>query len=223
MTDKRANIRTILADDHPFALHGLKCALLSQSGIHVVGTADSAERLTALLDRVPCDAIVTDYAMSEGLSNDKWALFVNLLNRLPRTPVVCHTAFDAPELVVALARLGVSGIVSKRDASGDIVTAVRSAVAGQQYLSPMAEAARASAAGVRAAEALKTLSRRELEILGLLLSGFPVMAIASMLDRSFKTVSAQKVSIKRRLAAISDPDFLGHAAAEGWVHAFSAR
>lgn len=54
------SLRIIIADDHPVVRIGTR-AVIESSGVgRVVGEADSAQALMALLGDQPCDLLVTD-------------------------------------------------------------------------------------------------------------------------------------------------------------------
>jgi hypothetical protein len=67
-----ANLRVILADDHPFVLLGVRSALSVHRDIMIVGEATSPTSLLDLLSTVPCDLLVADLTMPEanGTMND---------------------------------------------------------------------------------------------------------------------------------------------------------
>ena len=72
-----ANIRIILADDHPIIRRGVM-AVLGGSDIRIVGEASCPVELLSLLSRVECDAVVTDYIMP----SDSSPAGIRLIERL---------------------------------------------------------------------------------------------------------------------------------------------
>lgn len=193
-------MRILLADDHPFALYALR-ALLARSGdLEIVGTANNAGALLSALATHACDIVVSDYAMPDG-GGDGWPLFAAILHRFPGVKVVACTAYANAALVASLTVLGVHAIVSKRDPPEAIETAVRAAAAGSHHLSAACLAALRTADASSPAGRLAKLSRRELEVFGLLVSGLSVSESARLTRRSEKTISAQKHAAMQKLDA----------------------
>ena len=57
-------MRVVISDDHPVVLIGLKTSLREYGqGLDVVGEANDGQSLLDVLARVPCDLLITDFAM----------------------------------------------------------------------------------------------------------------------------------------------------------------
>lgn len=59
----QAPVRFAIADDHPGVVAAVRHLVCRVEGFEVVGEATSADGLLALLGRVHCDVVITDYAM----------------------------------------------------------------------------------------------------------------------------------------------------------------
>jgi two-component system, NarL family, captular synthesis response regulator RcsB len=59
-------IKVIIADDHPVILFGAAQALLKFPEIEVIGQARQSTELIQLLQKSPCDVVVSDLAMPGG-------------------------------------------------------------------------------------------------------------------------------------------------------------
>lgn len=196
MQEVRLFIRAIIADDHPIVLHGAR-VLLGNAQIEVVGEAPGGRSLMALLLRQPCDVVLTDLTMpDEGLDGPE------LLERIrvahPRLPVVVLTATASPSVLATLLRRGVRGALDKAADFDELAQAVRTAAAGQTYVSQnLRSHLQARDLSHRARPA--SLSLGEREVLEGLRNGLNISMIAQRRGRSPKTVSRQKSDAMRKL------------------------
>lgn len=204
-------IRVAVADDHHCVRAGIRYLLQDNPNIEVVGEASDTHGLAVLLDAHPCDVVVSDIGMPgiDGASNS-----VSFLRRVlrggPRPNVIVLTMNCHPPMLGGLLNIGVTGIVSKRDAVSALIDAIEAVVAGEIYLSEQASIAIGSAdpepqlrAGV--------LSAREWEVFQLYVQGMAVSRIAARLQRSGKTISTQKRSAMRKLGLETDSELIDYA------------
>ena len=206
-----ADIRIILADDHPIIRKGVM-AVLEGSDIRVVGEASCPVELLSLLSRVECDAVVTDYIMPSDSSPDGIRLIERLRALRPELPIVVLTMLRNVGLLQALLAAGVKAIVDKSTAMAEIHTAVRLAATGHVFVSATFEG-RLARFG---AHSVNRLTEREGEIIRLLVAGMSVTEIARKLDRSVKTVSKQKTDAMKKLGLRSDMEIYAYATEVGY-------
>lgn len=155
--------KILIADDHELVRRGLRQILAEAYGDLQVGeAADSIQTLEAAF-RLKWDLVLLDINMP-GRSGIE--TLQDLKRLYPLLPVVVLTAFPEKDYAVRALKLGASGYVSKQAVSGELVAAVRKALAGQRYITPLiAEALAATVAGDSAAVPHEMLSNRELQVL----------------------------------------------------------
>lgn len=204
------SIRVVLVDDHPAILFGLTHLLAQASSIEVVGACPNAAQLAALLKQQPCDVIVVDYSMPSGSGADGLALVDHLRRHHPASKVIVFTVVDSPFVLQPLVGRGVSAIVSKADAMGHVITAVHTAYAGGQYVSPAIKSALKDSR-LNGADALHSLTPRETEVLRLLMSGLTATDVAARLNKSKQTISDQRKSAMRKLGAATNLQLIKYA------------
>jgi two-component system, NarL family, captular synthesis response regulator RcsB len=210
-------IRVAIVDDHPIVLCGLHRAL-ELAGIEVVIAESSASRLIAMLERYPCDVVITDYSMPGEPMLDGWRFIVSLSTEYPALPVLVYSEFEDPFLIGSLAQRGVSGIVSKRDDISQLFRAVRGLAAGGRYVSPLAHAAIERFGAQPELQRFAMLTRRQMEVAGLMLCGASVCETARLLHRRASTVSAQRTEACRRLGFSRASEVLRFAVGHGlWL------
>lgn len=207
-------MKIVIADDHPVVLVGTR-AVLRQSlrEMQVVGAAMSGRELLGLLKDCDCDVLVTDFSMPspDDACGDGMALLRMLRRRHPRLPIVVMTVLKNQAILLALLRLGVTGLVEKASPSDELTAAVESAAAGKRYVSRDLRERLDDGAEKPAAR----LSPREIEVVRLFVSGMSMTEIAAHLNRTIKTVSRQKGDAMRKLRVENHSELYAYACSNG--------
>ncbi|MEE4372639.1 response regulator transcription factor [Pseudomonas alliivorans] len=199
-------LRIILADDHPIFLIGLRVVLEQDNAATVVAQASNPDELLAALNGHDCDVLVTDFMMPVEQQNDGLRLLQRIQRDFPDLPVVVVTTLTNAGLFQAMLDLNVQGLLSKASVAGELPAAIESVRRGRVFLADSVRRVLQDARqlGPDSPLALEQLSPRELEVLRLLSAGHAVGRIATRLNRSKQTVSAQKVSAMRKLGLAND-------------------
>jgi two-component system, NarL family, captular synthesis response regulator RcsB len=211
-------IRVVLADDHPVIARGIEHEFSKLTTVRLVGSVGDSTELIALLDKEPCDVLVSDYAMPEGEYGDGLALFSLIQRRYPAVKIVVLTMLDSQAVLRGLVAQGISCIVSKTDAVDHLAPAVHTASMGGKYYSPKIDEIIQSIDWNRQGRgSTDTLSQRESEVVRLFGSGMTVNEIAERLSRSKKTISSQKSKAMEKLGITRDVDLLRYAIESGML------
>ncbi|MFJ9177301.1 response regulator [Streptomyces sp. NPDC102360] len=195
-----AEVRVVLADDHPMFRFGLRAVLDSAEGITVVGEAADGRELLALVERTRPDVVLTDLTMP-GL--DGAAATRLLLEAGPGLGVLVLTMHEDDEALFTALRAGARGYLLKGTDGTEILRAVRSVAAGNAVYGP-AVADRivdffTGAADRYRAQVFPELTAREREVLSLVAAGNGNHAIARRLALSEKTVRNHVASVLQKL------------------------
>ena len=177
-------IKVMIVDDHPIVRDGLKSVLLATDDLLLVGEAGSGEEtLAKCQDSLP-DVILMDVVMPGmgGLAATR-----AVLDRYPSVNVVVLTTFPDEDLVQEALEAGATGYLLKSASADTVADAIRSAYVGRPTLAPEA---------VQALIRVQTspqkpgfnLSKREQEVLALLVEGLSNREIAERLVISPGTV-----------------------------------
>ena len=194
------SIRIVVVDDHPLFRHGLIQLLNSDDGFAVCGEASSAGEALDVVRKVKPQLVIADLGLKgpNGIELTK-----SLLAEFPRLPVLILSMHDESLYAVRSLRAGARGYVTKQEALGSVLEAVRHVMDGQTYLSPkMASQVISKVVVNRIApeeEITDRLSDRELEVLEMIGAGKEVKAIATALHLSPKTVETHRSHIKEKL------------------------
>jgi DNA-binding NarL/FixJ family response regulator len=187
-----APIRLILVDDHPVFLEGLADTLSRQRDLEVVARTTRGDEVLALWVRHRPDLVLLDLALP-GLNGV--AVLKKLRAAHPEARVLMLTSSEDQDDALAALDAGATGYVTKRSGYLELVGAIREAHAGGR---PIGEA---MALRIAARERSGPLTRRELEVLGMVSEGVDYDGIGARLGITERTVRAHVVSAKEKLGA----------------------
>jgi DNA-binding NarL/FixJ family response regulator len=182
-------IRVVIVDDHQLVRQGLEAVLASADDVAVVGqAADGRGAVEVVADTGP-DVVLMDLQMPElsGLEATR-----EILAARPDTAVLVLTMFEDDDTVHAAIAAGAVGYLLKGADGEDILTAVRSAAAGQAVFgAALAQRLRTLFAEdpTRGAASFPELTDRERAILDKLGAGLTNVEIGRALFLSPKTVA----------------------------------
>lgn len=194
-------IRVLIADDQALFREGLR-AVLTASGVDVVGEAANGEEAVALALTLEPDVVLMDLRMPilDGVGATR------RISALPRAPrVIALTTFDDDDSVFEALRAGALGYLLKDTPSSRLVHAIELASRGHSLLEPavaaklVTEFARTSSPGKRNVASDLGLSDRELSVLRALARGAANKEIASELHIAEGTVKNHVTNIFGKL------------------------
>jgi DNA-binding NarL/FixJ family response regulator len=196
-------IRVLLADDHALFREGLAGIIAAQPDFEVVGEAgDGLEALVKAQELVP-DLILMDIGMPgcDGLEATR-----RIKQELPAVTIVMLTVRDEEEKLFEAIKNGAQGYLLKNMRSQEILALLRGAVQGEAAITPalagrmLEEFRRLSREAPWAPEEEDVaLTRRELEVLGLVAEGAADKEIAEALCISLHTVKSHIRNILAKL------------------------
>ena len=191
--------RVLLADDHPMIRTALE-ALLSGTGLEIVGMAGSVDSALAELERLEPDLLLLDLQMPGGSGMD--VLRNVRASRSPVRVVLLTAGIDDSALLEARA-LKVDGIVLKNSDPAYLIDCLDRVRAGRSWIDPeLADRARHLAGGSAPGERAG-LAPRELQVIGLVRRGLRNREIASQLGVTEGTVKAYLHAIFEKLGVAS--------------------
>jgi DNA-binding NarL/FixJ family response regulator len=196
-----AEIRIVIAEDHPFFRDGLRRALEAVPGFRVVAEAgDGRTALDVIRALVPQVAV-----LDVGLPVMDGCAVVRSVReeRLP-VEVAFLTISDDGELFDKALEWDVKGYMLKDCTDVEIVQCVRAVAQGQHFTCPvmttyLVNKTRRIESFVRTAPGLKQLTRQEHAILALIAQDRTSKEIAEVLGIAQKTVDAHRSNICRKL------------------------
>jgi DNA-binding NarL/FixJ family response regulator len=192
-----AMLKILLVDDHAIVRVGLKQMLadaFAQLEVTEVGTGQEA---LAKAQEASWDLVVLDINLPDTNGLDVLKKLKTLSTALP---VVVLSFHPEEQYAVRALKSGASAYVTKDTAPQELATAIKTVLAGRQYVTPTL-AERLEAMPLHAAgKPLHTLlSDRELQVLSMIGGGKSVTEIAVALDLSVKTVSTYRMRLLSKL------------------------
>ncbi|MFE5474918.1 response regulator [Nocardia sp. NPDC056541] len=186
-------VRVLIADDERLVREGIAALLALQSGIDVVGTAESGAEAVESTGSLTPDVVLMDVRMP-GMDGVEAAALVR-----GRATVLMLTTFDDDGYIVAALRAGASGYLLKDLPAAELAQAIRLAHAGVDQYSAAVTARLAAMVRSRTPRPTVELTGRETEVLRLLATGAANREIARSLYLSEGTVKNHISSILNRL------------------------
>jgi DNA-binding NarL/FixJ family response regulator len=178
-------------------------ALLREyADLEVVATADSVASGRRLIGGGTADVVLLDLRLGQKSGLE---LLTDRGDAATRPAIVVLTAFDHAEYVAAACRLGAAGFVLKTAPIAQLVEAIRRAAAG------------GTLGDASAATAEPTLTRREQEIVRLMVDGRSNDEIGAALSISRKTVEGHLSRLFARVGVASRAELAARAVVEGWL------
>jgi len=187
-----APLRLLLVDDHAVLRAGLANVLNFDAGLRVVAEADDGEAAIMAWREHQPDVMLLDLSMP-GI--DGIETLQRLRREFPSARVLMLTSSEAPEDVRHALAAGACGYVTKTVRRAELVAAIRAVGAGQQVIGT------AVADQMAAAQETGAISRRELEVLGLVRQGFTNAEIGRLLGISERTAKAHVGALLVKLQA----------------------
>lgn len=191
--------RTLVIDDHPLFRRGV-CQLLSlEPGFEIVGEAASGEEGLELARQLDPDLILLDLNM-KGLGGIETLRAMRDADIAAR--ILILTVSNAAEDLIAAIRAGSDGYVLKDADPNDMLRLIRSAMDGQDAISPeliglLTLALRQESLGETRSQA--SLTERETAILRCLAAGKSNKLIARELDIMESTVKVHIRNLLKKL------------------------
>ena len=194
-------IRVALADDHAIVREGYRALLTRQRDIEVVAEfGDADETARALQDTAP-DVLIIDLNMP---GQSVLAVLERLHRRHEALRSLVFTMYTNSAIARQAFTAGASGYVTKSSDPETLLRALRIIAQGGRYVSPdIAERlAIATLDGDRTV--IEGLSKSEIEVLRLLLTGRGAEDVARTMNLSVKTVRNLHYAVKRKLGVEND-------------------
>ena len=206
--------RILLADDHRIVAEGLRGLL--EPEFELVGIVEDGRALLAAAEKLRPDVIVADISMP--LLNG-----IDSVRQIKKThediKVVFLTMHPDVTYAASAFEAGASGYVLKHSAPAELITAIRSALSGKTYVTPLlaGELMQFYKEKPDNRDENTRLTPRQREVLQLLTEGRSAKEIATILNISPRTVEFHKYQIMDGLGLKTFADLLQYAIRHGIV------
>ncbi len=190
--------KLFLADSCPLMVEGVRYAVSSFPELQISGTCHSYDWLQSWLTSRQVDVLLLDPALG---GTDKVEACKKINQKYPKLKILIFSNDNDPELIRRLLRTGVKGILPRTVDGQELLRAVETINRGEIYLH---ECVKSSIVGFslgltprRKGRAI--LTRREIEILRLIVEEYTTREIAEKLYIEFCTVETHRKNLIQKL------------------------
>lgn len=211
--------RVVLADDHVLIRHGIKVILSHDPNIEIVKEVGDGDELLRTLQHTVVDLMILDISMP-GISGIE--LTEILKKRYPHLKILVLTMHKSIRFLRRAISAGADGYLVKTDTEQEIVSAIRKIRDGRTFISPcleeeFAEDMLKTYRNPSSARTYKGLTKREKQVLGLVVEGLTSKQMASQLNLSPRTVDHHRASLLRKFDMKNSVDLVNFALKNGYV------
>ena len=173
-------IRVCVVDDQTLVRQGIRSLLGLATDIDVVGEAADGEEALALLERAETDVVLLDIRMPK---MDGLGVLQALAKKTTSPPCIVLTTFDDDDLVLHAIANGARGFLLKDVSLEQLTSAIRTVADGGSVINPavterVLRGIERLGAGFDALPVPEPLTKREIEIIGMMAAGYSNREIA---------------------------------------------
>jgi NarL family two-component system response regulator LiaR len=186
----------MIVDDHDLVRSGLKFYIQSVEDLILVGEAPDGETAIELCRTMTPDVILMDLVMPgiDGIETTR-----KIRQENPKVQVLALTSFSDHQKISEVLRAGAIGYLLKNVSINELTLAIRNAKAGRPVLAEEALRTLITPIPNPAPGPVYDLSRRELEVLTLVVAGLSNSEIAKNLSVSRSTIKTHLGNIFSKL------------------------
>lgn len=197
-------IRVVLADDHVFVRDGIKSLLENEANIEVVGEAiDGSDALEVVAETKP-ELLIVDIRMPNLTGIE---VVEKLRSENNSVKIIMLSMHESEEYVLKSIKAGADGYLLKGSSKEEFLKALHTVAAGGKYFSGdissiLIGQLTNSSSSLEPKQNLSEemmITKREKEILTLLLSGKGNKEIAEALDISKRTAEVHRFNLMKKL------------------------
>lgn len=194
-------IRLFIIDDHPVVITGVKQAVGSHADIQLAGYAYRGEEALAWLATHEADVILLDVNLP---GTDGIDLCKTIKKLYPDIKIIGLTTFSEASFITGMLNNGANGYLFKNTSEKELTDAIQAVYAGKRYLSEEVSEKLISKATKQASAKtgfVPRLTRREKEVLDLIMEECTTQEIAERLFLSVSTVETHRLKLFTKLDA----------------------
>jgi DNA-binding NarL/FixJ family response regulator len=198
----------ILADDHSLVRDGIRSLLEEESDFEVIGEASNGKEAVALVQKKQPDILIIDIRMPE-MNGIEAVEELKRLNHPVKSIIL--SMHDSEEYILKSLSAGARGYLLKDTGKSEFIKAINTVEQGGKYFSGdisnvlvdnllgKTEASQPAASKGTADDNPFDLTNKELEVLGLVLTGLTNKQISDKLQKSKRTVETHRFNLMRKM------------------------
>lgn len=196
-------IRIFISDDHIMFAEGVESLLAGEPDFELVGKATTAAETLRQVQAAPPDVLLLDISLPDqsGLEVCK-----QLRESHPDLKILVLSMLSEESYISAMLGLGAQGYVLKNTGKAELCHAIRTLVSGKTYFSKevtdvVMRGLMQQRTGAVPPREVPKISRREREVLQLIMEERTTPEIAAQLFLSEKTVESHRAALLAKLGA----------------------
>ena len=192
-------IKILLVDDHPLVREWLTNLINEEPDFEICGQTGIAREALGLIGTLLPRIVIVDISLDGGSGLE---LIKDVKAVHPQVDMIVLSMHDEMLYAERAMRAGAAGYVMKRDATNQVLAAIRAVLQGSRYFSNAVNAVLAQKLVQGAGDqptAIAALSDRELEVFQLLGRGYSTRQISEQMNVGFKTVHVYCARIREKL------------------------
>ncbi|HIP48146.1 MAG TPA: response regulator transcription factor [Lutibacter sp.] len=194
-------IKVFLVDDHKMVIQGLQLLLDNNPKIKVIGTAENGEEAIEKIPIAKPDVVLLDINMPKINGIDTCKQLIKEQENLKIIAISMHTETS---LIKMMLSAGAKGYVLKNAGQSVLINAINSVYDGKIYLDETVNDIVVNSianSSKKNKSPFPTISRREKEVLQLILEEFTTQEMADKLCISFGTIETHRRNLLNKLGA----------------------
>ena len=199
------SIKILLADDHLLVRNGIKSLLEEEDSLRVIGEAANGQEALDLAKELNPDLLIIDVRMPV---MDGIEAVGHLHNYAPDTKAIVLSMHDSEEYILKSIKAGASGYLLKDTGKPEFIKAINTISKGGKYfsgdisnviVSNFLQNTNNAPAKLTTPSSNHGLTKKEVEILQLILSGRTNTEISDSLGKSKRTIETHRFNLMKKL------------------------
>jgi DNA-binding NarL/FixJ family response regulator len=187
-------IRIFIVDDHPMVIEGLRNMLQGAKGIEVAGYATNAAACRNYFLHQTAQVVLMDINLPDGNGVD---LCAEIKKQHPEVKILGLSTMNHPSTVRSMKESGASGYLLKSSSDIEIIKSIETVNGGGEvWDSSVTLSEQKKHPGI-------LLTRREKEILNLMIRGLSAPEISDLISMSLPTLELHQKSLLSKYSATS--------------------
>ena len=186
-------IKVAIVEDHKVVAEGFEYLINNSDIAQVIGKAYSATECYELLAKKPVDVLLLDISLPDGNGID---ICIRVKTQYPDLKILMLTSYSEQSIIMRALENGASGYILKNAMAEEIIEGIRTVVSGERFLCEEVDILLK-----KSENRLVRLSRREQELLKLIVSGYSNSEIAGNMYLGYETIKSYRKNLMLKLNA----------------------
>lgn len=210
------NISIYIADDHQLLIDGLISALNDYPHIKVIGWANDGKKVISDMALIAPNIILLDLNMPQV---DGLQVIEKVKANYNDIKILVLSNYNASHIIKGAQQRGADGYILKNGSITEVVKAIETIHSGETYFTDLLQEKTIRETGYFMDDFMKEylLTKREHDILILMVKGKSSIEIADVLFISAATVSTHRRNILKKLGLKRTNEIMSLAISKGWL------